>query len=60
MIGQKVSVSISNLKKYCEERLKGHYAIEVVDLLKNPQLADGEQIIATPMLIKKLPAYKVD
>jgi len=52
---QKSMRAISNLKRYCEEHLQGQYTIEVIDLLKNPQLAEGEQIIATPTLIKKLP-----
>lgn len=52
----KAKTAIENLKKYCEEHLKGAYSIEVIDLLKHPHLAEGEQIIATPTLIKKLPA----
>lgn len=53
---RKSQTAIENLKKYCAEHLKGRYAIEVVDLLKHPHLAEGEQIIATPTLIKKLPS----
>jgi len=45
----------ANLKKICEEHLKGKYHIEVVDLLKNPQLAGGDQILAIPTLVRKLP-----
>ena len=45
----------ANLKKICEEHLKGKYHIEVVDLLKNPQLARGDQILALPTLVRKLP-----
>src|SRR5512138_116578 len=48
--------AIANLEKICEESLKGRYSIEVVDLLKNPQLARGEQIVAVPTLVRKLPA----
>ncbi len=47
--------AIDNLKKICEENLKGRYNLEVIDLYKNPSLASGEQIIAAPTLIKKLP-----
>ena len=48
--------AISNLKKICEERLQGRYRIEVIDLLKSPQLAQGDQIVAIPTLVRKLPA----
>src|SRR5512143_299086 len=44
-----------NLKKICEDRLKGEYRIEVIDLLDNPQLAKGDQILAIPTLVRKLP-----
>src|SRR5512136_924403 len=47
--------AFANLKKICEEHLKGKYHIEVVDLLKNPQLAEGDQILALPTLVRKLP-----
>lgn len=47
--------AIANVKKLCEERLQGRYDLEVVDLYQQPQLAQGEQIIATPTLIRKLP-----
>jgi len=47
--------AISNVKNICEENLKGQYDLEVIDLYQNPQLARGEQIIAAPTLIKKLP-----
>jgi len=42
-------------KKICEEHLAGRYQIEVIDLLENPQLARGDQILAIPTLVKKLP-----
>ena len=47
--------AIANLKKICEDKLKGKYRIEVVDLLEKPQLAKGDQIIAIPTLVRKLP-----
>lgn len=47
--------AFTNIKKLCEEHLADKYSIEVVDLLKNPQLARGDQIIATPTLVRKLP-----
>jgi len=48
-------LAIANLKKICEENLRGHYELEVIDLYQQPQLARGEQIIALPTLIRKLP-----
>ena len=47
--------AINNLKKICDEHLQGRYELEVIDLYQQPQLAQGEQIIASPTLIKKLP-----
>ena len=47
--------AFSNLKRVCEEHLAGKYQIEVVDLLKNPQLAQGDHIVAIPTLVRKLP-----
>ena len=47
--------AFANLKKLCEEHLQGKYRIEVIDLLKNPQLARGDQILAVPTLVRKLP-----
>lgn len=47
--------AMSNLKRICDEHLKGRYRIEVIDLVKNPQLAQGDQILAIPTLVKKLP-----
>jgi circadian clock protein KaiB len=49
-------IAFANLKKICEEYLAGHYQIEVIDLLENPQLARGDQILAIPTLVRKLPA----
>jgi len=47
--------AVSNIKNVCEEHLAGSYDLEVVDLYQQPHLAEGEQIIAVPTLIKKLP-----
>ena len=47
--------AFANLKKICEENLEGKCSIEVIDLLKNPQLAKGDQILAIPTLVRKLP-----
>jgi circadian clock protein KaiB len=47
--------AIANVKKICEEHLQGRYELEVIDLYQQPKLAKGEQIIAAPTLIKKLP-----
>jgi circadian clock protein KaiB len=47
--------ALANLKKYCEENLKTKYKIEVIDLLQHPHLAERDQIVAIPTLIKKVP-----
>lgn len=47
--------AISNLKRICEEQLRGSYRIEIIDLLKRPQLAQADQIVAIPTLVRKLP-----
>ncbi|HVU35186.1 MAG TPA: circadian clock KaiB family protein [Opitutaceae bacterium] len=47
--------ALTNLRRICREHLAGRYRIEVVDLLKNPRLARGDQIIAVPTLVRKLP-----
>jgi len=47
--------AFSNLKRICEEHLSGRYRIEVVDLLQNPTLARGDQILALPTLVRQLP-----
>ena len=44
-----------NLQRICEEHLKGKYSIEIIDLLKKPQLAQGDQILAIPTLVRRLP-----
>lgn len=52
---QKSATALRNLKNYCEEHLLGQYSLEIIDLLKNPQLAEGDQILAIPTLVKKVP-----
>jgi circadian clock protein KaiB len=47
--------AIANVRKLCEKYLEGYYELKVIDIYQQPQLAKGEQIIATPTLIKKLP-----
>jgi circadian clock protein KaiB len=47
--------AFSNLKKVCESHLKGLYRITVIDLVKRPQLARGDQILATPTVVRRLP-----
>jgi circadian clock protein KaiB len=47
--------ALRNLEGLCEEHLAGRYLIEVIDLMKNPQLAQGDQILAVPTLVRKLP-----
>lgn len=47
--------AFSNLKRICEEHLQGRYTIEVIDLLVNPRLARGDQIVAIPTLVRRLP-----
>ena len=52
---EKSVAAIENLRRICEEHLPGKYKIEVIDLLQNPQLASGDQIVAIPTLVRKLP-----
>lgn len=47
--------AFANLKRICDEHLAGQYHIEIIDLLKEPQLASGDQILAIPTLVRKLP-----
>ncbi len=47
--------AFANLKRICEEHLEGKYQLEVIDLVKNPQLAKADQIFALPTLVRKLP-----
>jgi circadian clock protein KaiB len=51
----KCMTAFANLKKICEQHLAGKYKIEIIDLLKDPQLAQGDQILAIPTLVRKLP-----
>lgn len=48
-------LALKNITRYCQENLEGRYSIEVIDLLKTPQLAEGDQIVAIPTLIRKVP-----
>jgi len=48
-------LAFTNLKQICEEHLQGRYEIEIIDLLENPQLAQGDQILALPTLVRRLP-----
>ena len=52
---RKSIAAFDNLKKICEDHLSGKYNIEVIDLLEQPQLAAGDQILALPTLVRKLP-----
>ena len=52
---QRSMSAITNIRKICEENLKGRYMLEVIDLYQQPKLAQGEQIVALPTLIKKIP-----
>ena len=48
-------LAFRNLKRICEEHLQGRYEIEIIDLVENPQLAAGDQILAVPTLVRRLP-----
>lgn len=52
----KSTLAIANMKRICEENLQGQYELEVIDLYQQPQLAQGDQIVAVPTLIKQLPS----
>ena len=52
---QKSTTALANLKRYCEQHLSGRYSLEVIDLLQHPQLAEGDQILAIPTLVRKVP-----
>jgi circadian clock protein KaiB len=52
----KSAAAFRNLQQICEENLAGRYRIEIIDLMKNPQLAQGDQILALPTLVRKLPS----
>jgi circadian clock protein KaiB len=51
----RAEVAIANLRRICEEELRGEYEMQVIDVLEHPQLAEDEKILATPTLIKRLP-----
>ena len=51
----KCVAAFAHVKKMCEEHLAGRYCLEVIDLLQNPQLAEGDEIFAVPTLVRKLP-----
>ena len=48
--------AMANLKRVCEEHLAGRYEVEIIDLLQNPRLAAGDQILAIPTLVRRLPS----
>jgi len=52
---KKSLIALANLKRICEQKLENKYRIEVVDLLENPKLAAGDQILAIPTLVRKMP-----
>ncbi|MFD1468877.1 circadian clock KaiB family protein [Hymenobacter caeli] len=47
--------ALANLRRYCEQHMEGRYSLEVIDLLQHPQLAEGDQILAVPTLVRKVP-----
>jgi circadian clock protein KaiB len=51
----KSALAFRNLKQICEEHLQGRYELEIIDLLTRPQLASGDQILAVPTLVRRLP-----
>lgn len=51
----KSAAALANLRRYCETHLPDRYTLEVIDLLKHPQLAEGDQILAIPTLVRKVP-----
>jgi circadian clock protein KaiB len=51
----KSTAALANLKAVCEQHLAGRYVIEVIDLLEQPQLAAGDQVLAVPTLVRRLP-----
>lgn len=55
-LGVKSTTAFANLKKICEEHLAGEYEIKVIDLIEHPQLARGDQILAVPTLVRRLPS----
>jgi len=51
----RADLAIANIKRICDEELKGQYELEIIDVLENPEAAETERILATPTLIKQLP-----
>lgn len=51
----KAVAALSNITRYAEEYLHGEYSIEIIDLLENPRLAEGDQILAVPTLVRRVP-----
>jgi circadian clock protein KaiB len=51
----RAQAAIANLRRICEQELHGEYELEIIDVLKNPELAENDKILATPTLIKQLP-----
>ncbi len=51
----RAEVAIANLRRICEQELRGQYQLEIIDVLENPQIAEDDKILATPTLIKQLP-----
>jgi circadian clock protein KaiB len=51
----RAEVAIANLRRICEQELRGQYRLEIIDVLEHPQIAEEERILATPTLIKQLP-----
>jgi circadian clock protein KaiB len=51
----RTELAISNLRRICEQELRGRYALQIIDVLEHPQIAEDERILATPTLIKQLP-----
>jgi circadian clock protein KaiB len=51
----RAELAVTNLRRICEDELKGHYELQVIDVMAQPQLAEDEKILATPTLIKHLP-----
>ena len=51
----KSGAALANLRRYCEQHVPGRYRLEIIDLLQNPQLAEGDQILAIPTVVRKMP-----
>ena len=51
----RTEIAVANLRRICEQELRGRYELQVIDVLEQPQLAEDEKVLATPTLIKQLP-----